>query len=168
MMEITYREAGPADAGAVLEYCKRIGGESDNMSFGAEGLRFSVEQETEFLKNALENPSFRFLLALDGAEIVGTSSVEKYRNARFGHRASFAVSVRQSHWHQGIGSGLMARQLEFAKNAGAEIVELEVRSDNVRAMGLYKKFGFVPFGTYPRFFKIGGDYFDAVYMTKSL
>lgn len=167
-MEITYREAGPADAGAVLEFCKIIGSESDNMTFGAEGHPFSVEQEAAFLENSLSDPNSRFLLALDGATIVGTSSVQKYGRPRMAHRSSIAISVRKSHWGMGIGSGLMERQLEFVKHAGAEIVELEVRSDNVRAMGLYKKFGFIPFGTYPRFFKIGGEYFDAVYMTKSL
>lgn len=167
-MKITYREAGPKDAQAILDYCKLIGGESDNMSFGAEGHRFTVQQEQEFLKNAQSNPNFRFLLALDGEAIVGTSSVEKHRQARFAHRSVFAVSVRKSHWGQGIGSGLMERQLAFIKEAGAEIVELEVRADNERAKALYKKFGFVPFGTYPRFFKFGDEYFDAVYMTKML
>lgn len=165
-MAILYREAVPEDAEALLAYCKLIGGESDNLSFGAEGLHVTEEQEAEFLKNAEANPNFQFLLALDGDEIVGTSSIEKYGSPRYAHRAVFAVSVRKSHWHQGIGSGLMERQLAFAKEAGAEMVELEVRADNVPALGLYQKFGFVPFGTYPRFFKLGGEYFDAVYMTK--
>lgn len=167
-MEIIYREARPEDAGAVLEFCKAVGGESDNLSFGAEGYPATEEQEASFLENSLSDPNFRFLLALDGATIVGTSSVQKYGRPRMAHRSSIAISVRKSHWGKGIGSGLMEQQLEFAKNAGAEIMELEVRADNVRAIGLYKKFGFVPFGTFPRFFKIGGEYFDAVYMTKML
>lgn len=167
-MEIIYREAVPEDAQALLDYCKLIGSESDNMSFGAEGLPFTVDREAEFLKNAQSNPNFRFLLALDGDTIVGTSSVEKHGQARFAHRSVFAVSVRKSHWSRGIGSGLMERQLAFIKEAGAEIVELEVRTDNIRAISLYKKFGFVPFGTYPRFFKFGEAYFDAVYMTCTL
>lgn len=167
-MEIIYREAGPEDAGAILDFCKLIGGESDNLSYGAEGLRFTEEEEAQFLRNARENPDYRFLLALDGEAIVGTSGVEKYGGQRCAHRAVFAISVRKSHWGLGIGSGLLQRQIAFAKAAGAEIMELEVRSDNERAMGLYKKFGFVPYGTFPRFFKIGVEYFDAVCMTLSL
>ncbi|MDO5400868.1 MAG: GNAT family N-acetyltransferase [Eubacteriales bacterium] len=168
-MEIIYREATPGDAGALLDFLKIIGGESDNLNFGAEGLPFTVAQEEKFLeKNSSNAPGYRMLLALDGDNVVGSSTVEKYSSHRSAHRCQFSIAVRKSHWGKAIGSGLMERQLEFAKKAGAEIMQLAVRSDNVRAMGLYKKFSFVPFGTYPRFFKIGGAYFDAVYMTKSL
>lgn len=167
-MSITYREAAPEDAQAVLDYCTCIGGESDNLSFGAEGMHITVEKEVDFLKNARNNPNFRFLLALDGQEIVGTSSVGRLGSPRFSHRANFAVTVRKSHWGRGIGSGLTQRQLSYIKEAGAEIVELEVRADNSRAIALYQKFGFVPFGTYPRSTKIGNDYFDTVYMILSL
>ena len=40
-MNIIYREAEPSDAGKFLEYCKRVGAESDNLTFGAEGIPFS-------------------------------------------------------------------------------------------------------------------------------
>ena len=52
-MEITYRRARPSDAAALLEYLKRVGGESDNLTFGAEGVPFSVEQEENFIKKLI-------------------------------------------------------------------------------------------------------------------
>lgn len=41
-----------------------------------------------------------------------------------------------------------------------EIIELEVRCDNKRAIHLYEKYGFIRHGTFPAFFKIGDEYID--------
>ena len=46
MVEI--RIATPEDAAAILAFCKLAGAETDNLSFGAEGVSFTVEQEQEF------------------------------------------------------------------------------------------------------------------------
>ncbi len=37
-------EALPADAEAILKYCKAIGAESDNLTFGAEGIPVTAEK----------------------------------------------------------------------------------------------------------------------------
>ena len=58
----------------------------------------------------------------------------------------------------------MTRLIAYAKTQGAEVIELEVRSDNDRAKALYRKFGFETFGTYRKFFKIDGRLYDADYM----
>ena len=44
-MNIEIRKATAADAEKVLDYCKIIGSESDNLTFGAEGVPFSTESE---------------------------------------------------------------------------------------------------------------------------
>lgn len=163
-MEICYREAAPGDAAALLEYLKIIGGESDNLTFGAAGIPIPVEREEMILAGLQSNPNSMLLLALDGDEIVGNATIEGYGNPRFRHRCNLAISVRKSHWGQGIGSGLMERLIAFARGIDAEVISLEVRSDNQRAMALYRKFGFEKFGTYRKFFKIDGEYFDADYM----
>ena len=163
-MEIIYREATPADAQALLDYLKTVGGESDNLTFGAEGLPVTAEQEEVFLSGMQNNPNFLMLSAFDGDEIVGNASISRLPRARFAHRWEIAISVRKSHWGCGIGSNLLNRLIEFAKNNGAEVISLEVRSDNERAKALYHKFGFEQFGTYRKFFKINGEYFDADYM----
>lgn len=163
-MEIIYRKAQPGDAAALLDYLKIIGSESGNLSFGAEGFPATVAQEEAFLTNMQENPNTLMLNALEDGVIVGNGSVSRHGRPRFTHRWDIAISVRKSHWGMGIGSGLMARLIEYAKRNGAEVIGLEVRSDNERAKALYRKFGFEKFGTYQKFFKIDGEYFDADYM----
>ena len=163
-MEITYREAEPRDAAALLEYMKLVGGESGNLSFGAEGLSFTVEQEEAILDSICKNPRSIMLLAFEGDEIVGNASIHGSSRPRFSHRYELAVTVRKSHWGRGIGTALMERLIAFAKEIGAEVVSLEVRSDNDRAIALYKKFGFEKFGTYRKFFKFDDGNFDADFM----
>lgn len=163
-MDISYRKALPADAPALLEYLKTIGSESGNLSFGPEGLPVSPEQEEAFLSSQQNDPNSLMLLALDDGEIVGNASVSQHSRPRFAHRWDVAISVRNSHWGRGIGSQLMERLIAYAKSRGAEVLSLEVRSDNERAKALYRKFGFETFGTYRKFFKIGDEYFDADYL----
>lgn len=163
-MEIIYREAQPSDAAALLDYLKIVGAETDNLTFGSAGLPFSVEQEEQFLAGRRKDAHSTILLALDGDEIVGNASMDGSAHPRLGHRCSLAITVRKSHWGCGIGSGLMVRLIEFAKSFRAEVISLEVRSDNTRAIALYRKFGFESFGTFRKFFKINGNYFDADYM----
>ena len=50
-MNIIYREAEPSDAGKFLEYCKIVGAESDNLTFGAEGLPFTISQTADYIRN---------------------------------------------------------------------------------------------------------------------
>ncbi len=50
--------------------------------------------------------------------------------------------------------------LAFAKASGFEQLNLEVRSSNARAIHLYEKYGFRKLCTFPRFFKINGEYID--------
>ena len=167
-MNITYRTAVPSDAAQLLEYLKQVGDETDNLSFGAAGIPFTLKQEAALLERIANSPHSRFFLALDGEKIVGNACVDGSANARLRHRRSLGISVLRDYWGRGVGTGLMERMLAFARESGAELVSLEVRSDNERAKALYRKFGFVSFGTFPKYFKIGGQFFDVDCMTLEL
>ena len=167
-MNICYRPAAPSDAAQLLEYLKQIGGETDNLTFGANGIPFTVEQEAALLEQIAASSNRRFFLALDGDRIVGNACVDGFGNPRFRHRCNLAISVLRDYWGRGIGTCLMERMLDFARQIGVELASLEVRSDNERAKALYRKFGFQSFGTFPRYFKINGRYFDVDCMTLEL
>ena len=52
----------------------------------------------------------------------------------------------------GIGRALAMSCIECAKNAGYSQLELEVASENSKAIALYESIGFVEFGRNPRGF----------------
>ena len=164
-MNITYREAEPSDAGKFLEYSKIVGSETDNLTFGAEGLSLTISQEADFIRKFAGNPGSIMIVAFDEGELIGTGAVSVVSGKpRFAHRREIAISVRKDYWGKGIGTGIMNVLMDFAIKSGAEVLELEVRSDNEAAISLYKKFGFEKIGTNEKFFKINGEFFAADYM----
>lgn len=155
MVEI--RKAVAADAESILEYCRAVGAESDNLTFGAEGVSITPEKEREYLEGIFHSDKQLYLVAVDDGEIVGTAVFSSFAKARLSHRAEISISVRKALWGNRIGTRFMERIIDFAKKtAGTEIISLEVRSDNERAIALYKRFGFERVGTFGGYMKING------------
>lgn len=143
MMTITIEKAKASDAHEVLEYLKKIGGETDNLTFGAEGSPFSVEDEAKYIESLQNSTSCAMFVAKCNGQIVGDASFNSSPRERLKHRGELGLSVLKDYWGKGIGSKLIEAVMDFAKNTtGCEIIHLSVRSDNKRAIGLYKKYGF--------------------------
>jgi [ribosomal protein S18]-alanine N-acetyltransferase len=61
------------------------------------------------------------------------------------------IGVDPAYQGQGIGRRLLAALLEFA---GGDVVYLEVRTDNVAAIALYRSAGFVEVGLRKRYYRV--------------
>ncbi len=64
---------------------------------------------------------------------------------------------------QGIGESLLKEALIDGRGAGAKLAFLEVRAGNEAAQAMYRKFGFLPTGKRPRYYRDNGE--DAILMT---
>ncbi len=158
---VIIEQAKASDASKILEFTKKIGAESDNLTFGKEGIDATVESEKEYLESLQNDSSNIFLLAKINDEIIGTASYSTFGSPRMNHRGELAIGVLKEYWNKGIATMLLTKILEFAKeSAKADIVSLEVRSDNLAAIHLYKKFGFEKIGTFKGYFKIDGQFID--------
>lgn len=151
--------ARPEEAAALLDYLKIIGGETDNLSFGAEGVPLSIEEEQAYLRAQCDSADNAQYFAKVNGEIIGAASLNR-RSNRMSHRGVFGISLKKAWWGCGAASALMEAILAFAKANGFEQLNLEVRSSNARAIHLYEKYGFRKLCTFPRFFKINGEYID--------
>ena len=158
-MSFSIEKARPEDAAALIEYLRVVGGESDNLTFGAEGLPATVEEETAFLEKSAADTRSVILLAKEDGEIIGDGHIEAF-SRRLSHRAGLGITVRKAAWGRGVGTAIMERLIAHAREQGIEIIELQVRSDNARAIRLYEKFGFVKIGHYPGFLKVDRVYAD--------
>lgn len=151
------RKAAVSDAENILEYCKAVGAETDNLTFGAEGISLTVEKEREYLKSFTDSDKQLYLVAEENNEIVGTAVFSGFSKARLSHRAEISISVKKAMWGNHIGTRFMERIIDFAKStAHTEIISLEVRSDNERAISLYRRFGFEKIGTFDGYMKVNG------------
>lgn len=50
------------------------------------------------------------------------------------HRGDLGVSVLRQYWNKGIGSQLLHKVINFAKENSFEVIDLQVRSDNFSAI----------------------------------
>ena len=162
-MAVSIEKARPSDAGALLAFLKQTGGETDNLSFGSEGLPFSVEAEAEYLEQLENSRDAVMLVAKVDGKIIGSASLNRPPR-RMQHRGDFSVSVAKAYWNRGIGSLLTESVLSFASQNDFMILDLQVRSDNTPAIHLYEKYGFVKLCTYPGFFRIAGEEINFDYM----
>ena len=166
-VNIVIERAAAADAEAILEYLCQIGGETDNLTFGKEGLPITPESEEEYIRKIENSGDDIMLIAKDGEKIVGNASLNRFPR-RMSHRGDFSISVLKEYWNKGIGSQLLREILNFAKMQSFEVIDLQVRSDNLQAIHLYKKFGFIKTGTHPAFFKIDNEEISFDYMSLKL
>ncbi len=159
MDELEIRELRKQDAKTLIEYTIRIGSETDNLTFGAEGFPATVEDEVKVLEKIHEDPRSIMLGVFKGKQMIANGSISSLPR-RMSHRAELGLSVLKDEWNKGIGSILLDKLIDFARSSGIEIINLEVRSDNTSAIHLYEKYGFKRIGTSPAFFKINDKYYD--------
>jgi len=162
-MSIIIKRATSADAKALIEYLKQVGGETNNLTFGAEGVPFTAEAEAEYLARMHDSKDGILLLAKEDGKIIGNATLNRLPR-RMKHRGDFSVTVLRECWNRGIGGQLTDKIIEYALENAFEIIDLQVRSDNRSAIHLYKKKGFVKTGTHPAFFKINGEDVSVDYM----
>ena len=169
MENLVIRPACKEDAAALLAYVNATAGESDNLSFGLNEFEMTVEQEEAFLEKVQKTPDSTYLIGVADGEIICAGNLNAHVRKRFAHKCSIGMSVRKAYWGQGVGYALLRALIDFAKSTGTlELMHLEVRADNERAIALYKKAGFVETGRFPKDIKINGEYFDALFMVLHL
>lgn len=162
-MAIIIKKATCEDADKILQYLKQIGSETDNLSFGSEGLPITIESEAAYISQIENSGDDIMLIAKEDGKIIGNASLSRLPR-RMKHRGDVSVSVLREYWNKGIGSRLILEIINFAKENSFEVIDLQVRSDNLSAIHLYEKFGFKKIGTHPSFFKINNEEISFDYM----
>ena len=167
---VVLRSPEPSDAAQLNAYLRLTSGETHFMVRYPEECDQSVEAAQRRLQAMLDDErSFMLTAFLDG-ELVGNCGVNEIGDRfKMRHRASLGISIRKKAWGLGLGTILITRALQQAKENGFTQVELGVFADNERARGLYQKLGFQEMGCIPNAFYLkDGTYRDEVQMVKFL
>ncbi len=151
-----------SDAQGLIDQTQTVDRETKFLSREANEFNFTLEEEREFIRNTLNDKKSWFLIAELGGKIIASSSVGLIRNQkRYLHRAIIGIAVCKANWNMGIGKILMQECIVWCKEQGIEQLELNVISQNDRAVSLYKSLGFEIYGTKKHAFKyIDGTYAD--------
>jgi RimJ/RimL family protein N-acetyltransferase len=154
------------DAERFLQLRKRIVGETPFMLWSPDEIAQSVEQQRKHIKRLLR--AHLLLVAEHDKQLVGLLMGIRGDLKRTRHRLSIVVGVLQAFTHQGIGTRLLTIMEEWAHQKGIIRLELHVLINNVDAIALYKKCGFVLEGTRRYAQYIEGVYIDEYMMAKIL
>lgn len=157
---IEVREVTVKDAKNLLEFCNQVGSETDNLSYGSEGMGLSVAEEEKILAKFQNAKTCHFLLAEENGQIVGTCNCRSFRKKRLSHRVEIGIAVKKAYWNKGIGRKLLTRLIDLSRQSGLKILSLEVRTDNKGAIHLYESLGFRRIGTFEGFMEIDGKSID--------
>ena len=74
-VELEIEVVSVEDAEALIEYTKKVGKETDFLSFGEEGLELTIQQEELYIQSVLESDNQMMLLAKLGQEIIAVASI---------------------------------------------------------------------------------------------
>lgn len=133
----TFRFATAADVHAILPHMAVFNAE--------EQINFDPERGRRALTQLLAHPTWGFVLLAERDIVLGYALVSFGFDIEFGGREAFLTELFVAREHRGrrIGQGLLDAVEGAAREAGASAIHLSVRVENVRAVGLYEKSGFV-------------------------
>lgn len=168
--KVILRNAEVEDAKALIEYLKVTTGETPFLIREPDEVTLSLEQEKNFIKDKIDaNRELMLIATIDGKHVGNCSLMTIAPYKRYAHRCDVAIALYQEYCGCGIGKIMLQTVLKVAKNVGYEQAELEVISDNYKAISLYKELGFEKCGHFPNNMKYAdGKYADADWMMKKL
>lgn len=115
----------------------------------------------------LKNQNFIIVAEVEG-EIVGQAQLERSEFDAASHVCEIGILVDPDHRGKGVGSALLKKTVDTAKQLGFEKICLQVFHTNIIAISLYQKFGFREVGRRRKQFKMGNVYIDEILMERFL
>lgn len=109
--------------------------------------KMSLKEEFEYLDKVIKGAKDKksvHVIAEHGGKIIGNTSIE-LNPYRRNHSAKFAIGISDGYRGIGLGTALMLEVIKLAKKEikpKPKIIQLEVYSNNLPAINLYKKMGF--------------------------
>jgi len=163
---LTVRSAEEKDAQTMLDYIVKTAEETHFLIRYPEEISLDIEREKKIINDNLEAEDSVWFTIFDGDKAVGNCSISKHRNhIKLKHRCDFAIAIEQAYCGCGLGTILMTKAIDKARELGFEQMELGAYADNENGLALYRKMGFQEMGRNLRAFKLkDGTYIDEINM----
>jgi ribosomal protein S18 acetylase RimI-like enzyme len=123
----------------------------------------SPERVNEFVQGSVSSNANQFV-ALQNSRVIGWADVFPSWADAISHCGQLGMGVLAEYRGQGIGRRLIDACIAKAWQSGITRIELEVRTDNQRAIHLYERVGFSTESTKRRALRFDGVYYDAFLM----
>ena len=168
--EIKFRYPTLDDVENLKNFINKISAEQSFILL--QGLQHTTKSETKWLKDKLDQISKKqsvYLCGFYNDQLVACSEIELGSHAK-SHVGNFGISVALDFRGQGVGQKIMELTISesIKKLKDLKIITLEVFKQNIIAINLYRKMGFIEYGILPNALKRKGEFDDAIYMYKKI
>ena len=103
---------------------------------------FTTESQKQWFDSLSKRDDYKIWGVIYDDVPVGAVGLKRIDNVD--HSAEyFGYIGEKNYWHRGIGTRMLSFAIDEAKKIDIKRIDLYVFDDNSRAIGLYKKFGFV-------------------------
>ena len=123
----------------------------------------ALEKLTAFVENNISKGYPQLLAVVDG-QVIGWVDITPGTGEFTAHRGAVGIGLLPQWRGHGLGERLLTQCITRAFAAGMTRIALEVRVDNLRAIALYEKCGFVREGLSRNGVRVQGTYYDTVQM----
>jgi RimJ/RimL family protein N-acetyltransferase len=156
------------DAENFLELCKTLDKETKFMMLEPDERKTTIESQTEYIKNVIENEFSLILVCEVEGNIVGYLTAIREGFKRMRHSAYIVTGILNAYTGQGIGTKLFRELENWAAFRKIHRLELTVMCHNDAGLSLYKKMGFEIEGLKKDSLIVDHEYVDEYYMAKLL
>ncbi len=159
----TLRPARPTDARALATLFANVRREGRWLVTPPTAV--SQPSEAFYIGEMIRDPSSLALVAEADGDVVGNVLVSVERSVVSDHVGTLSICVADGWREVGLGSALVEAATGWAAERGLAKVALGVFPDNLRAIAVYERAGFVREGLRRRQYRVpGGEYRDEVLM----
>ncbi len=163
---ITIRQAESTDAEKLLDCIKTYVPDSEYIPKLASEIKLSLDDEKAWIESFITHYNSLLLIAEYDNQIIGNIDLTANRRKIMEHTAVIGMGMLREWENTGLGTALLSETIKWSKqNPILELIWLQVYTENLAGLSLYKKMGFVESGIIPHFFKQENKYFDNLTMT---
>ncbi|WXR60310.1 GNAT family N-acetyltransferase [Peptostreptococcaceae bacterium AGR-M142] len=160
--EIVIDKADLNDALELINYMKKVGSESDFLTFGEGEFDQTIDDIKYSIKESITKDNILYIVAKHNKKIIGNLKLSASQRPRILHVGEFGISVLKDYWGNKVGKELLLYMIDWAKSGNMiKKINLYVRTDNHGGIKLYEKLGFKIEGTTTRSYFIDNKYYDS-------
>ena len=141
-MEIKIREIEVEDYKELLDFMKKVKGETNFLLGYPNEIKMSYEDEKEHIKKVKSSETSNYFVVMKNSKIIGCIGFNGNIARKMKHYGTIGISVLKEYWGRGIATTLLEKLISWSKEKGIKKINLDVFENNERAIKLYEKFGF--------------------------
>lgn len=163
MTDYTVRRATVDDAEQMVEHMKRIVVEPDNgiVRSGVDEVMSVEEERTTLRELETADNSILVVAVTPDNHVIGVTGFIGGKRRALRHTGSIGIAIDKEWRSKGVGTAMMQFLIDWARGTGIITrMELEVNTNNERAVHVYQKVGFVVEGRKQKALFKEGRYLD--------